>query len=130
MTRRVLVVQREVQVRDVLGRTLERAGYTVLLAQTGETAAATLAAHQVDGVILDLDLPNMTGQTLFHVIVSQWPELRRRIAITTDQENQRKHQDWLLLYELPVLTKPFRLADARCIVDLITGEDPLEANGA
>ena len=128
-SRRVLIVQNEAQVRDVLSRTVERAGYTVFLAMTGESAATMLAAQPVDGLILDLDLPTMTGEVLFHVVVSQWPELRRRIAITGDEAAQRKHKDWLLVHKLPVLTKPFRLAEVRRIVEFITAKDPLEANG-
>ncbi len=130
MTGRVLVVQGEAQLRDVLGRTLERAGHTVFLAQTGEGAASTLAKQQVDAVVLDLVLPNMMGQTLFHVIVSKWPELRHRIVIVADAVQQAKHQDWLDLYQLPVLRKPLVRADARGIVKTVLGVDPLEANGA
>lgn len=128
--RRVLIVQHDKHLRDVLSRALERGGYSVIAAATGECAADALSAHQVDGVILDLSLPNMSGQTLFHVIVSQWPELRRRIAITSDEESRRKHEDWLALYQLPVLAKPFRLADVRDIAESIIGKERLEANGA
>ncbi len=40
---------------------LERAGAEALMAPTGEDAVAALAARRPDAVLLDLDLPGMSG---------------------------------------------------------------------
>jgi DNA-binding response OmpR family regulator len=59
-TGRVLVVDDDVAVRDVVRRYLERAGYEVWLADDGK-AALQLAEREPDLVVLDLMLPGVGG---------------------------------------------------------------------
>ncbi|GHF50217.1 DNA-binding response OmpR family regulator [Amycolatopsis bartoniae] len=58
---RVLVVDDDVTVRDVVCRYLEKAGYEVAVAGTGEQALAAFARRPPDLVVLDLMLPGITG---------------------------------------------------------------------
>ncbi len=58
---RILVVDDDATVRDVVHRYLERAGHDVLLASDGETALGLLVRHHPDLVVLDLMLPGMDG---------------------------------------------------------------------
>lgn len=63
MTGRVLVVDDDLTLRDVVRRYLERDGHTVTVAGDGETALA-LALGGADGpdlVVLDLMLPGIGG---------------------------------------------------------------------
>ncbi|SDZ36598.1 DNA-binding response regulator, OmpR family, contains REC and winged-helix (wHTH) domain [Saccharopolyspora shandongensis] len=59
--RRVLVVDDDHAVRDVLRRYLERSGYEVDLAEDGETALRLFAEREPDLVVLDLMLPGVGG---------------------------------------------------------------------
>lgn len=63
-TKRVLVVDDEATIREVLRRYLERERFTVLEAEDGEQAFALLQAEQPDLVVLDLMLPGVDGLTL------------------------------------------------------------------
>jgi PAS domain S-box-containing protein len=57
-----LVVDDDADVREVLRRTLEGAGWTVLAAADGREALAALAsARAVDVIVLDLMMPEMDG---------------------------------------------------------------------
>jgi len=58
---RVLVVDDDPTVSDVVRRYLERAGFDVDKAGDGPTALAMAADHQPDLVVLDLMLPGMSG---------------------------------------------------------------------
>ncbi len=58
---RILVVEDEKRIADFVNRGLESAGYTVDLAENGETALELIHAHDYDLVILDLMLPDMDG---------------------------------------------------------------------
>jgi len=58
----VLVVDDEPQIRRLLTITLEARGYAVLAALTGQEGVVLAAQHRPDLVILDLGLPDMTGQ--------------------------------------------------------------------
>ena len=61
MNTRVLVVDDDLTVRDVVRRYLELAGHQVALADNGEDALAWIARHEPDLVVLDLMLPGIDG---------------------------------------------------------------------
>jgi DNA-binding response OmpR family regulator len=61
MTARVLVVDDDATVRDVVGRYLDEAGYQVDLAADGPTGLRAARERGPDAVVLDLMLPGMTG---------------------------------------------------------------------
>jgi DNA-binding response OmpR family regulator len=58
---RVLVVDDDATVSDVVRRYLERAGFTVVLAGDGPSALTAFRAHRPDLVVLDLMLPGIDG---------------------------------------------------------------------
>jgi DNA-binding response OmpR family regulator len=58
---RVLVVDDDLTVRDVVRRYLERGGHEVALAGNGEDALRWVAEHDPDLVVLDLMLPGIDG---------------------------------------------------------------------
>jgi DNA-binding response OmpR family regulator len=58
---KVLVVDDDLTVRDVVRRYLELAGHEVALADNGEDALAWAAEHRPDLVVLDLMLPGIDG---------------------------------------------------------------------
>jgi two-component system response regulator MprA len=59
---RVLVVDDEPSVREAVGRALERSGYDVELAVSGEEALVKLAAEgTADAVVLDVLMPGIDG---------------------------------------------------------------------
>lgn len=120
--RRVLIVDDEPAVRRALEKALSRAGHTVLLAPSGEQACELLAVQQVDAILMDLRMPSMSGQTLFHVILSQWPWLASRIAVMSGDPDAEDQQEWLAIYRLPVLGKPFELARVFDMVEHLCGE--------
>ncbi|HEY3607262.1 MAG TPA: response regulator transcription factor [Pseudonocardiaceae bacterium] len=59
--KRILVVDDDVNVRDVVRRYLEHAGYQVELAGNGEQALTIAATAEPDLVVLDLMLPGIGG---------------------------------------------------------------------
>ena len=64
MSIKVLVVDDKQMMRDSVGATLQRAGYTVVVASNGKDAVAKLARHQPAVVVTDLKMPEMTGLEL------------------------------------------------------------------
>ncbi len=61
MASRVLVVDDDATVRDVVGRYLDEAGYQVDLAGDGPTGLRAARERGPDAVVLDLMLPGMSG---------------------------------------------------------------------
>lgn len=58
---KVLVVEDEPAIADVVSRYLQRAGYETTIAGTGQDALGQAQANQPDVVILDLMLPDIDG---------------------------------------------------------------------
>jgi two-component system, OmpR family, KDP operon response regulator KdpE len=60
----VLVVDDEPQMRRLLTITLEAAGYRVIVAERGQEGLLLAAQHRPDIILLDLGLPDVTGQSV------------------------------------------------------------------
>src|SRR5437773_11468522 len=58
---RVLVVDDDASVRDLLGEVLSRTQATVVEAGSGDDAVERLAAEEFDGALVDLMLPDKSG---------------------------------------------------------------------
>jgi len=58
---RILVVDDSEDMRDLLQRLLERAGYRVVVAQDGQASLTQAKRHHPDLILMDLSLPDMDG---------------------------------------------------------------------
>lgn len=73
---RVLLVDDEAAVREVLGIYLEDAGFAVLAAASGSEALALLTAGEtVDTLITDLSMPGMDGLALIQAVQARYPRM-------------------------------------------------------
>ncbi|MBO9578009.1 MAG: response regulator transcription factor [Microbacteriaceae bacterium] len=68
---RLLLVEDETDLADVLAAGLRREGYLVDVAGDGANALALAAANDVDVVVLDRDLPVLGGDAVCRTLVSQ-----------------------------------------------------------
>lgn len=105
----VLVVDDEAPLRRVIGRALERAGYCVRGAGSAESAYELLATTPADAVLLDVQLPTMSGLALYLAIIRRWPALTGRVAIMSGDADAEDVQNWVAHNPCVVLRKPFRL---------------------
>ena len=64
MSSKVLVVDDKQMMRDSVGSTLQRAGYSVVVATDGNSALSMVAKHRPAAVITDLKMPEMDGLEL------------------------------------------------------------------
>ena len=70
----ILVVDDEVEVRELLNQILQRAGYQVHQVKDGATLKEAFDRIQPDVVLLDYKLPDATGLDLLPLIKKEWPE--------------------------------------------------------
>ena len=63
-TKKILVVDDEPDIREIVSLMLEDAGYEVLTLDSGEGVVETVQTEKVDLVVLDLGLPGVDGLTL------------------------------------------------------------------
>ncbi|MCA9774607.1 MAG: response regulator, partial [Myxococcales bacterium] len=59
--RRVLIVEDDQEMREMLAMTLERAGYEVSAVDSGEWALEVLSGDAHDMVLTDVRMPGMSG---------------------------------------------------------------------
>jgi two-component system alkaline phosphatase synthesis response regulator PhoP len=71
VTSRILIVDDEPKILDVLKLYLEREGFAVAAALSGKGALEQVAAHKPDLVILDLNLPDIDGLEVCRTIRKQ-----------------------------------------------------------
>ena len=68
MRHQVVVVEDEPEMLDIICINLEQSGYTVIPARDGIEAYEVLELRDPDAVILDLNLPNMSGFRLLKLL--------------------------------------------------------------
>ncbi len=102
--RRVLVVDDEAAIRELVGSYLRAEGFEVVEAIDGEDALARFVEHPVDVVVLDLRLPAMSGLDVLR-------EIRRTSSVYVIVLSARAEEsDKLVGLELGAddyVTKPF-----------------------
>jgi len=107
----VLIVDDEAAMRRVLERVLTRAGYRVQSAASAETAYELLASAPADAVLLDIQLPTISGLALYLAIIHRHPALVGRIAIMSGDADAQHVRAWLERNPCTVLKKPFDMAE-------------------
>ncbi len=115
MAYRILLVDDEAVLRDVIARLLEFDGYHVDTAQDGPEALELLAGRSYDLILSDLRMPQMRGEALYRHIEHRWPRLAPRFVFMTAERLSRAFQ---AQYGggVPVLTKPFTLEQIRQVI--------------
>jgi two-component system response regulator AtoC len=116
----VLLVDDEEQVRNVVSRMLQRAGYCVWLAASGSEALSILRTAPVDVVLSDIRMPGMNGLDLAREICRIWPWLR--VALMSGYECPAALESDTRLSSLPFLTKPFESQALLDLLKVVTGE--------
>jgi CheY-like chemotaxis protein len=72
---RILLVDDEAMIREILAHHLQDAGYDVLRAASGAEALALAETEKVDGLITDLSMPGMDGLAVIRGLQQRDPSL-------------------------------------------------------
>jgi signal transduction histidine kinase/CheY-like chemotaxis protein len=115
---RVLVVDDEPAVRDVLARILQRAGHTVTTAASGEETLEHFAPGQYDLLFTNLGLPGMSGAMLLRRLRACDPRL---IAVVVTGWSQQGDPGEALPGAAAVIVKPFSAARITELVGELIG---------
>ena len=119
---RVLVVDDEPIVRDVVARYLERDGHTILQASDGETARVMLESEQPELVVLDVMLPRVDGLSLM-----RWIRARSDVPVIllTARGDESDRIVGLELGADDYVTKPFSPRELAARVRTVLRRAPL-----
>jgi two-component system, OmpR family, response regulator len=100
----ILVVQDDVEFSDVVAFVLRRSGHTVLTASSGEAALQLCREHRPELVILDTELPGVSGWELFGLIRT---ESRIPIVFLSDRHDDAEVARGLEMGADDYITSPF-----------------------
>ena len=120
--KRILIVDDDIHIGNMLEEALARAGYGVMRAYSGTEAKMLLKSETPDLVLLDLMLPGMDGEELLPLIKGI-PVIVVSAKIGVDNK-----VDMLLSGAADYVTKPFDLKEllARIAVQLRKSSSPAE----
>ncbi|MFI1415100.1 response regulator transcription factor [Streptomyces sp. NPDC020707] len=104
MAATVLVVEDEKEIRELLRRYLERAGYGVLTTGSGAEAVRLLGEHGIDLTLLDLGLPDVDGD---EVLREARAHGRVPVVVLTARSTVEDRIHGLRLGADDYVTKPF-----------------------
>ena len=104
---KVLIVDDEPEVRQVLQEFLSGRGYDVLVAESGSAALAALGADRPDVVLLDVAMPGMDGVETLRRIVALHPSMS--VIMVTANTDIATTSKLLAMGAVDYIPKPFDL---------------------
>jgi len=107
--RRVLVVDDQRQIRDMLEGALTEAGARVFTAENGEEALRLLPRHRPELILLDLYMPAMDGWQFLERLPSAAPTPAPPVVLQTSADDYDSVQRARRLGVAAYVSKPFRL---------------------
>ena len=111
---RVLVVDDEQSMRDLLAIMLRQAGYDVSVADGGETAIERLKAESFDLVLTDLRMRKVDGLTVLKAAKEHAP--RTVVLVVTAYASTETAVEAMKLGAYDYITKPFKLDELKVTV--------------
>ncbi len=90
IAKHVLCIEDERFIGELYKRALENAGYAVDVVGDGEHGLQAVLTDKYDIVLLDIMIPQLLGIDLLHEVRTKKPDLRAKIIITTNLEQDQK----------------------------------------
>ena len=119
----ILLIEDEPSVSSFLKAALERHGYAVTSAATGEEGLDRLTKGDFGGVISDIRMPGaVNGAEVHQWIRANRPELERRLILISGDTANSKTQALLQHSGLPCIEKPFRVQNLISVVESTFGK--------
>ncbi|HSA82174.1 MAG TPA: PAS domain S-box protein, partial [Geminicoccaceae bacterium] len=110
---RILIVEDEPEIAQMVAEVLRRDGHEIVLATSGREALARLATEPVDLILSDLRMPDLDGPGLHRELAAVAPALVRRVVFVTGDVLTPETDRFLGETGLPVLEKPLDPYDLR-----------------
>ncbi len=106
---RILVVDDEREIQEVMEEFLTELGYAVETASSGAEALRAVADRAYDLVISDLRMPGFSGAALADELIRCRPALANRIVLITGDLSEP-------IARLPIIHKPFNLESVVSVI--------------
>ena len=112
-TLRILVVDDQEHMRELLVEALSADGHIVEPAENGTAALELFEGQSYDLVVSDLQMPVMDGPKLYEEIRKRRPDSAASFVFITGEDEAPSYRQFLKDSKLPVVAKPFKLKEFR-----------------
>jgi CheY-like chemotaxis protein len=119
---RILVIDDERAVRDLISDALNIEGHEVFTAENGKEGLDLIGQYRFDLVFCDLRMPEMDGQAFYEEVQRDHPQILKRIVFVTAQVHSSDYGPFLRETGIPVIEKPFTLSQLRQAVGKMVGQ--------
>jgi DNA-binding response OmpR family regulator len=134
---RILVAEDNKVLGDVLRFNLERSGFDVTLARTGDAAAKLLAGESYDLMFTDIEMPGMSGVDLCRYLRFELGNSDLPVAICSARGLEVDEQEMRTKYGVSeIIFKPFSMRELVALASRLlnppaaTEKQPLDATTA
>ncbi len=120
--RRVLVVDDEMSIRQLLSEILRLDQHSVAVASSGVEAADLAERESFDVIITDMKMPGMDGAAFYRQVRQRDPQQARRIIFITGDTVSPDTRAFLQRVSNPVLSKPFKIGPLRDAIESVLSQ--------
>lgn len=103
--KRILVVDDEADIRDLIALKLGSAGFDVSVAMDGNSGLREALAGDFDGIVLDVMMPGMSGIDVLHAL--RQAEISTPVLLLTAKAQERDIEAGFAVGADDYVTKPF-----------------------
>jgi DNA-binding NtrC family response regulator len=113
---RLLVIDDEEDIREMLSFVLSRDGFAVTVADSGQAAVDLVqGGHRFDVAITDMKMPGMDGMETLAALKKIDPTIE--VIVVTGYASEQTAAECIKLGAYGYLRKPFELEDLRALID-------------
>jgi signal transduction histidine kinase/ActR/RegA family two-component response regulator len=124
--KRVLVIDDEDTILQMINAALTMNGYKVDVARDGESALRRLGQYHYDLALCDWKMPGLNGQQVYERLHATDPDMSRRIIFITGDVVNEKTQQFLSSQHKVCLSKPFTLGEFRTAINRVMSPETTE----
>ncbi len=118
----ILIVDDEKEIRDLAHRLLTGKGHTVTQAPSGRDALKLVTANDYDGIVLDLRMPDMSGEGFFEWLRKNRPHMATKVTVISGDLANPRTLETLERIGRPYLLKPFKTQELLAQIEKSAGE--------
>ncbi|HUA39076.1 MAG TPA: ATP-binding protein [Candidatus Sulfopaludibacter sp.] len=117
--KRVLVIDDEKPILNLIHDDFELRGYQVEVAENGKTALSKLEQNHFDLAFCDWKMPGLNGQEVYEQLRRTHPQFCQRIIFITGDVINDEMRQFLETEKRPCLTKPFTLSELHTTAETV-----------
>ena len=116
---KILILDDEINIQDVLAKALRRRGYVVDTANNGADGLLYLAKTDYQLILCDIRMPGFSGLDFYKNIEFMDPDLAKKIIFITGDTANKATQKFIEEHDVQYLTKPFEISDLLQVIHLV-----------